>query len=126
MIKILLVDDQSIVRQGLRMQLALEPDLKVVGEAENGEQVLGLAAQLHPDVILMDVELPLMDGITATARLRGADPKCAVVILSLYDDAKTRAAAQAAGAVAFVGKQESSETLLTAIRQATQAVSSGK
>jgi DNA-binding NarL/FixJ family response regulator len=101
------------------MQLALEPDLKVVGEAEDGEQVLALAAQLHPDVILMDVELPLMDGITATARLRVADPKCAVVILSLYDDAKTRAAAQAAGAVAFVGKQESSETLLAAIRQAT-------
>lgn len=126
MIKLLLVDDQSIVRQGLRMQLALEPDLIVVGEAENGEQVLVLAAQLHPDVILMDVELPLMDGITATARLRVADPKCAVVILSLYDDAKTRAAAQAAGAVAFVGKQESSETLLTAIRQATQAISSGK
>ncbi len=119
MIKLLLVDDQSIVRQGLRMQLALEPDLKVVGEAENGEQVLVLAGQLHPDVILMDVELPLMDGITATARLRSAAPKCAVVILSLYDDAKTRAAAQAAGAAAFVGKQESSETLLTAIRQAT-------
>ena len=119
MIKLLLVDDQSIVRQGLRMQLALEPDLKVVGEAENGEQVLALAAQLRPDVILMDVELPLMDGITATARLRSADPKCAVVILSLYDDAKTRAAAQAAGAIAFVGKQESSEMLLAAIRQAT-------
>ena len=119
MIKLLLVDDQSIVRQGLRMQLALEPDLKVVGEAEDGEQVLALAAQLHPDVILMDVELPLMDGITATAKLRVADPKCAVVILSLYDDAKTRAAAQAAGAAAFVGKQESSETLLAAIRQAT-------
>ena len=118
MITVLLVDDQSMVRRGLRMQLALEPDLAVVGEAESGEEALALAARLQPDVILMDVELPLMDGITTTAELRAAALKSAVVILSLYDDTKTRAAAQAAGAVAFVGKQEQGETLLTAIRRA--------
>jgi len=118
MITVLLVDDQSIVRQGLRMQLALEPDVKVIGEAENGEEALDLAACLQPDVVLMDVELPRMDGITTTARLRTVAPQCTVVILSLYDDAKTRALAQATGAVAFVGKQEPSEALLAAIHQA--------
>ena len=118
MITILLVDDQSIVRQGLRMELALEPDLKVIGEAENGEDALELARRLQPDVILMDVQLPLMDGITTTVKLRTIAPGCAVVILSLYDDAKTRAAARAAGVAAFVGKQEQAEKLLAAIRQA--------
>jgi len=118
MITILLVDDQSIVRQGLRMELALEPDMTVVGEADSGEKALALAAHLQPNVVLMDVELPLMDGITTTAKLRAAAPTCAVVILSLYDDAKMRTRAQAAGAVAFVGKQEPGETLLTAIRRA--------
>jgi DNA-binding NarL/FixJ family response regulator len=118
MITVLLVDDQSIVRQGLRMQLALEPDLKVIGEAENGEEALELAKRMHPNVILMDIELQLMDGITATARLRAATSESAVVILSLYDDARTREKALAAGAVAFVSKQEPSEALLAAIRQA--------
>ena len=118
MITVLLVDDQSIVRQGLRMELALEPDMAVVGEAESGEKALALAAHLQPNVILMDIELPFMDGITTTAELRTVAPACAVVILSLYDDAKMRAQAQAAGAVAFVGKQEPGEKLLTTIRRA--------
>ena len=100
------------------MELALEPDMSVVGEAESGEDALALAARLQPDVALMDVELPFMDGITTTAKLRAVVPTCAVIILSLYGDAKTRTLAQAAGAVAFVGKQEPSEILLTAIRQA--------
>ena len=90
MITILLVDDQSIVRQGLRMELALEPDMTVVGEADSGEKALALAAHLQPNVVLMDVELPLMDGITTTAKLRAVAPTCAVVILSLYDDALAR------------------------------------
>ncbi len=125
MITILLVDDQSIVRHGLRMELALEPDMTVIGEAENGQDALALAAQLQPDVVLMDVELPLVNGITATARLRDVAPQCAVVILSLYDDAKSRALAQAAGAVAFVGKQEPNETLLATLRQAAAHSTSG-
>jgi len=118
MITILLVDDQSSVRQGLRMELALEPDSQVIAEAENGQEALELARRLQPDVILMDVKLPMMDGITTTEKLRTIAPGCAVVILSLYDDARTRERAQAAGAVAFVSKQEPSEALLAAIRQA--------
>jgi DNA-binding NarL/FixJ family response regulator len=121
MITILLVDDQSIVRQGLRMKLALEPDVFVVGETASGEEALALATHLQPDVVLMDIELPLMDGIVTTAKLRAVAPGCAVVILSLYDDAKTRALAQAAGAAAFVGKQEPGETLLATIRRAARS-----
>ena len=70
MIKLLLVDDQSIVRQGLRRRLLLEPDIAVVGEASSGEQALELVELLTPDIVLMDVEMPGMDGITATATMR--------------------------------------------------------
>ena len=100
------------------MRLDLEPGLRVVGEAENGERALALAMQLHPDVVVMDVEMQPMDGIAATAALRTACPDCAVVILSLHDDNTTRARAEAAGAVAFVAKQEKDEVLLDAIRRA--------
>ena len=70
MIKLLLVDDQSMVRQGLRRRLLLEPDIAVVGDASSGEQALELVELLTPDIVLMDVEMPGMDGITATATMR--------------------------------------------------------
>ena len=70
MIRLLLVDDQQGVRQGLRMRLTLEPDITVVGEANTGEQVLALVQSLAPDIVLMDVEMPGMDGIAATAALQ--------------------------------------------------------
>jgi DNA-binding NarL/FixJ family response regulator len=116
-VRILLVDDQRHVRQGLRMTLALEPDFVVVGEAANGAEALTLAATLHPDAIVMDVEMPVMDGITATKCLRTADLPCAILMLSLHDDPQLRARAQAAGAVAFVSKHEAPNVLITAIRQ---------
>ena len=118
MITILLVDDHSIVRQGLTMRLHLEPDLRVVGEAESGEEALLLVAQLHPNIVLMDVDLKCMDGIAAAAELRALAPQSAVVILSLCDDRRTREAAYAAGAVSFVSKQDSGDALLEAIRRA--------
>ncbi len=118
MITILLVDDHAIVRQGLTMRLHLEPDLWVIGEAESGEEALLLAAQLHPSIVLIDVDLPYMDGIAATVELRELAPESAVVILSLCDDRRTREAAYAAGAVSFVSKQDPGDTLLEAIRRA--------
>jgi DNA-binding NarL/FixJ family response regulator len=120
MTTLLLVDDQPAIRQGLRMRLGLEPELDVVGEAENGEVAVELAVRLHPDVVVMDVEMSPMDGITATQTLREVCPGSAVVVLSLHDDAITRARAQAAGASAFVAKQEKDEVLLNAIRRAAQ------
>ncbi|HWZ17372.1 MAG TPA: response regulator transcription factor [Ktedonobacteraceae bacterium] len=117
MIKLLLVDDQSIVRQGLRMRLLMEPDIVVIGEASSGEQALELVHVLSPDIVLMDVEMPGMDGITATAALRDNTSQSAVVMMSIHDDAHTRTRAQAAGAAAFVEKSGTLEVLLATIRQ---------
>ena len=100
------------------MELALEPDIVVIGEAESGEEALALAAQLRPDVVLMDIVLPEMDGIATISSLRAIVTQSLVVILSFHDDPKTRARALSAGAIAFVGKQEPNETLLTVIRHA--------
>ena len=118
MIRVLLVDDQAVVRRALRGRFHLEPDLEVVGEASTGSEALMLTQTLTPDVVLMDVEMPEMDGIEATAALQRVVPQSAVVILSIYDDAQTRGQAQAAGAVAFVEKRGATEALLAAIRLA--------
>ena len=117
MIRLLLVDDQPVVRKGLRMRLTMEPDITVVGEASTGEEALVLAHQLQPDIVLMDVEMPGMDGITTTQVLRSSIPQSTVVMLSIYDDVHTRARARAAGAVGFVEKRGAIEALLAMIRQ---------
>jgi DNA-binding NarL/FixJ family response regulator len=115
-IRLLLVDCQPSVRRGLKMRLALEPDLEVVGEACDAAEAFFLARTLLPDIILMDVELPGMSGIAATETLRTATPHSAVVIFTLRDDAATSARARTAGAAAFVAKHQTEETLLAAIR----------
>jgi DNA-binding NarL/FixJ family response regulator len=116
MIRILLVDDQPQVRRGLRMNLALEPDFEVVGEAADGNAAMSLASSLHPDVVVMDVEMPGIDAITITQALSSIEPHCAVLILSIHDDAHTQIRAYTAGAAAFVSKRESPERLTAAIR----------
>jgi DNA-binding NarL/FixJ family response regulator len=117
-IRLLLVDDQPAVRRGLRMRFALEPDLEVVGEAGGVAEAISLARVLHPDVVLMDVEMPGVSGIAAIATLRRVAPHSTVVIFTLYDDAAMRARAREAGATAFVAKHQTEETLLAAIRRA--------
>ena len=117
MIRLLIVDDQAAVRHGLRMRLGAEPDLEVVGEAADGEVALSSAQALCPDVVLMDVEMPGMDGIATTDTLRKLCPSTAVIMLSMYDDSRTRARAEDAGAVAFVAKSVPTDMLLAAIRQ---------
>ena len=117
-IRVLIVDDQPAVRRGLHLRLSLEPDMEVIGEAEEGAEAISLAGSLQPDVVLMDVRMPGMDGIEATAALRAVARESAVVILSLDDSAKTRTRAKEAGAVAFVAKRRMEEELLTVVRQA--------
>lgn len=122
MIRVLLVDDQQVVRRGLGLRLHLEPDMRVVGEARSGKEALTLVQALAPDVVLMDVEMPEMDGIAATTALRAMRSPSAVVIISIHDDLPMRIRAQAAGAVAFVTKNGLTEELLAAIRQAAGQV----
>ncbi len=122
MIRLLLVDDEVSVRKGLRMQLELEPDVDVVGEAGDGETALRIAPELAPDVILMDIRMKGMDGITATRALRDSYPGAAVVVLSLQDDQATKDLASNAGARAFVGKHEAATQLITTIRKVAPAV----
>jgi len=86
------------------MQIQLEPGMIIVGEAASGEDVLALVQQLRPDIVVMDVEMPGMGGILATARLHTSMPQCRVVILTIHDDPDTRMKALAAGASAFVSK----------------------
>jgi DNA-binding NarL/FixJ family response regulator len=117
-IRILLVDDQPSVRRGLRMRFALEPDLEVVGEAGTAAEAISLVRALSPAVVLMDVEMPDIDGISAVTVLRRIIPRTTVVIFTLYDDAVMRARARDAGAAAFVAKHQTEETLLAAIRRA--------
>jgi DNA-binding NarL/FixJ family response regulator len=121
MIRVLLVDDQPSIRQGLRMRLALEPDIDVVGEAGDGHAAVALARSLDPDVVLMDVQMPGGDGVAATRQIAADAPGCAVVILSLYDDDATRARCQQAGAREFVSKCRMDQDLLGAIRGAAAA-----
>ncbi len=120
-IRVLLVDDQPVIRQGLRLRMATETDIAVVGEAGDGHAALDLAGRLTPDVIVMDIAMPGLDGIEATRTIRAKVPGSAVVILSLSDDAATRARAEAAGAAAFVAKHEADGLLLDTIRQLATA-----
>jgi len=124
-IRVLLVDDEPKVLRGLLMRLGLEADLRVVGEAADGATAVDLAGRLSPDVVLMDVNLPVLDGITATRELTARVPHAAVVMLSLHDDQATIADAFAAGAVAFVGKQQMDGELIGAIRMAAETVKGG-
>jgi len=114
---VVLVDSLPAVRQGLRLLLGLDPELRIVGEAGDGNAGLALARELRPDVVLMDVNLPGMDGITATAVLRSEHSPSAVIILSLHDDKATRERAQTAGAVAFVSKHAQPDVLVETIRR---------
>jgi DNA-binding NarL/FixJ family response regulator len=115
-IKLLLVDDQSIIRQGLKVMLDLEPDLQVVGDAENGKVALELVAALQPDIVLMDIRMPEMDGRTATKLITQNFPNVRVLVLSTFDDDTYISGAMRAGARGYLLKDMPSEELANAIR----------
>jgi DNA-binding NarL/FixJ family response regulator len=116
MIALLIVDDHPPVRRALRAWLAAHPDITIVGEASDGATAVMLAARLEPDVVLMDIEMPGMDGIAATAAIRLRRPSPAVVAYSVHDDPVTQSRAHDAGAVAFVAKHRTGELLLAVLR----------
>ena len=116
MIRVLLVDDQPLVRAGLTRIIAPEPDLTIVGECSDGEEVDAAVDQLAPDVVLMDVRMKRMDGAEATRRLQlHADPP-PVLVLTTFDDPEVVAAALGAGAAGFILKDARGEDLLDAVR----------
>lgn len=115
-IRVLLVDDQKLMRQGLRVLLELEPDLEVAGEAEDGQEALEAYARLEPDVVLMDIRMPGMDGVEATWRLRERWPEARVVILTTFDDDEYIFEGLRAGALGYLLKDVSGEELAEAVR----------
>lgn len=116
MIRILLVDDQSLIRQGLRALLELEPDLEVVGEAENGHSAISLVETLHPDVVLLDIRMPLMDGVAVTKEIGQRFSETKVLVLTTFDDDEYVAQALRYGAKGYLLKDTPSEELAAAIR----------
>jgi two-component system, NarL family, response regulator LiaR len=117
-IRILVADDHSVVRQGLRMFLGLDPELEVVGEAADGEEAVRKAEELKPDVVLMDLLMPKMDGITATATIRRALPDTEVIALtSVLEDASVVAAVRA-GAIGYLLKDTQADELCSSIHAA--------
>jgi two-component system, NarL family, response regulator LiaR len=119
-IRIIVVDDHSVVRQGLKMFLGLDPELEIIGEAENGAEAVTLAEELKPDVVLMDMLMPVMDGIEATKIIRRDMPDTEVIALtSVLEDAAVVGAIKA-GAIGYLLKDTQSEELRRAIKAASE------
>ena len=116
MITLLLVDDQNLIRQGLKALLELEADLQVVGEAENGQIAIECVAKLQPNVVLMDIRMPIMDGVTATKEICQQFPNVNILVLTTFDDDTYVAAAIKYGAKGYLLKDTPSEEIAAAIR----------
>jgi DNA-binding NarL/FixJ family response regulator len=116
-VKILIVDDHQIIRQGLKLLLAQEPDFEVVGEAADGHEAVAEAERLTPDVVLMDVNMPAMNGIEATRIIKQQHPAVKVIVLSMFDDQHFINAMQQVGASGYVVKEAAYELLVSAIRE---------
>jgi two-component system response regulator NreC len=115
-LRILLVDDHAVVREGLRLLINTQADMEVVGEADDGSQVLQQAKALQPDVVIMDISMPQLNGVQATERLKAAYPRIKILVLSSYSDEAHIRQALASGASSYVLKRTIAEELIRAIR----------
>ncbi len=115
-IRVLLADDHHIFREGLRALLVSASDLEVVGEAGDGNEVVAKAAEVRPDVILMDLQLPGLNGVEATRRILASQPKVSVLVLTMFEDTDTVLAAMRAGARGYLLKDTHEEALLRSVR----------
>jgi DNA-binding NarL/FixJ family response regulator len=122
-IRVLLADDQNLFREGLETLLSLHDDLQVVGLAANGHEALEQAARNRPDVVLMDVQMPVLDGVAATRKLRESQPACRVILLTTFDDDEYVFEGLRAGAVGYLLKDVPAERLVEAIRAAARGES---
>ena len=120
--RVVVADDQTVVREGLVTLLSTMPDIEVVGSAADGEQALALVAQLAPDVVLMDLRMPRVDGIEATRRIRAAHPATQVVVLTTYADDESILDALRAGAIGYLTKDAGRDH----IRRAIEAAAAGQ
>lgn len=116
MIRLLLVDDQTLFREGVSTLLSIHDDVEIIGEAENGQQAIEKTAELSPDVILMDLRMPGMGGVAATKEIKEKYPKSRVIVLTTFDDDDSIFDALRAGAVGYLLKDVSSQKLVEAIR----------
>lgn len=123
MIRVLLVDDQALFREGLRTLLSIRPDLEVVGEAENGREAVERTIELRPDVVLMDLRMPVLNGVAATRQLQAERPESKVIVLTTFDDDEYVFDGLRAGAVGYLLKDVSSDKLVEAIRAAARGES---
>ncbi len=114
--RIVIAEDQALVRRGLALLLSMEPDMEVVGQARNGVEAVELAKNLHPDVILMDLHMPLKGGVSATREITRLQPSCQVLVLTTLNDDETVFEAVRAGAQAYLLKDASEDELLETIR----------
>jgi DNA-binding NarL/FixJ family response regulator len=121
MIRLILADDQALIREGLRSLLSSQPDLEVVAEAENGQQATQQVAQLQPDVVLMDIRMPTMDGVAATQQICQTYPQTKVLMLTTFDDDEYVYQAMKYGARGYLLKH----TRLVELAQAIRAVDQG-
>jgi CheY-like chemotaxis protein len=115
-IRVLLADDHAVMRQSLALMLSQEPDIEVIGEAQDGGEAVELAARLRPDVILMDIGMPGVNGIDATRSINGAYPEICVIGLSMYEEGDRSQAIRSAGATDYVTKSAPKARLIAAIR----------
>ena len=115
-ITLMLVDDHDVVRTGLRSFLETQPGMRVVAEARNGKEALQQAAQWHPQIVLMDITMPGMDGLEATRRLKALSPECLVLALTVHEDKQYFMEMLAAGASGYLTKQAAADELVSAIR----------